>query len=198
MLKRQMLAAAIAALGLAGGALAQTAADNDVRQEDRRADRQEDRQADRQQEPREMEVENENQNARDARFAVPRKADGTIDLQALDAEIRAALAGGARDVRIRDRDLTAMERQQLADLAGQIGADLNLDRVRVRQDGGRLRIDLRPERTARAEHAQRAERPERQQRVERVERPERVERAERPERVERVERVERPERSGHQ
>jgi hypothetical protein len=194
MLKRQMLAAAIAALGLAGGALAQTAADNDVRQEDRRADRQEDRQADRQQEPREMELENENQNqnARDARFAVPRKADGTIDLQALDAEIRAALAGGARDVRIRDRDLTAMERQQLADLARQIGTDLNLDRVRVRQDGGRLRIDLRPERTARAE------RPERQQRVERVDRPERAERAERPERVERVERVERPERSGHQ
>lgn len=190
---RLALAVALASLGLAGAAYAQTA---DLPREDRM----EDRQADRQQDRREMEVENEmeNENAHEVRLAVPRKADGTIDLQALDSEIRAALAGGARDVRIRDRDLTAADRQQLADLAQRIGADLNLARVRVRQDDGQLRIDLRPQRTARAERPERIENAQRQQRVERVDRPERAERAERPERVERAERVERPERSGHQ
>src|SRR5690349_11237865 len=110
MLNRRILAAAIASLGLAGSAYAQTT-------EVPREDRMEDRQADRQQDRREMEVENENENAREPRLAVPRKADGTVDLQALDAQIRAALAGGARDVRVQGRDLTAQERQQLADLA---------------------------------------------------------------------------------
>lgn len=160
---RRILAAALASLGLAGTAHAQTSG---LPRDER------------------MEVENENENevAREARLAVPRKADGAIDLQALDSEIRAALAGGARDVRVRDRELTAAERQQLADLAQTIGADLNLARVRVREDDARLRIDLRPQRTVRAE---RVEKPERPERMERAERPERIERVERPERSDR-------------
>jgi hypothetical protein len=186
---KSLIAIAVAALGiaLAGAARAQVP---DVRQEDRQLDRQEDRQLDRQ-EDRQLDRQEDRREERreDARLSVPRKADGTVDLQALDADIRAALAGGAREVRIRERDLSAQDRQAIADLAQRIGGDLKLDRVRVRQDGGRLRIELRPERMARTER-QKMERPEH---AERAERPERAERAER---AERVERVERPDRSG--
>jgi hypothetical protein len=191
MLRKTTLAIAVATLGVAfaGAARAQVP---DVRQEDRQLDRQEDRQADRREDRREDRQEDRREDRQEdrreeARFSVPRKADGTIDLPALDAEIRAALAGGARDVRIRERDLSAQDRQALADLAQRIGADLKLERVRVRQDRDRVRIELRPERVARM---QKVDRPDRAERAERAERPERAERAER------AERVERPDRSG--
>lgn len=61
MLSKRALAAAIAALGFGGAALAQTP---DVRQEDRAAERQQDRMLDRQED-----------RAEEARHAVPRNAD---------------------------------------------------------------------------------------------------------------------------
>ena len=195
MLSKRTLAFAVAALGLAvaGSARAQVPdVRQEDRQEDRRADRQEDRRADRQ--------EDRQLDGRDV--AIPRNGDGSIDLAKLEADIRARLARDARDVRIRSRDLSAQDRQRLAELAQRLGADLNLDRVRVRQDGERIRIDLREAREGRAERREdriaRAERAgHRAERPERAERAERPERAERAERLERAERVERPERSGH-
>jgi hypothetical protein len=190
MLNRRILAAAIATLGLAGGALAQS--QDDVRQEDRRADRREDRRVD------------EKDNELEVRLAVPRKADGAIDLAKLEAQIRAALGGDVREthLRIRERRLSAEERMQLADLARKIGADLDLDRVRIRQDGDRFRIDLKEEREHRADRREDMGRHGRHghDRVARVDRPERHDRAERPERAERAERPERagrPDRPDH-
>ena len=191
MWNRRIIAAALAALGMATTAYGQSA---DLRQEDRRADRQEDRQQDRQEDRQADRQQDRRQNGREVRLDLPRAADGTIDTAALTTQVRDAFQNGARDVRIREKDLTAQERQQLADFARTLGTQVGADRIRVRDDGIRIRADRRadrPERTARAE------RPERAERVERAERPERAERVERPERVERAERVERPERSGH-
>ena len=152
---------------------------------------------------------------------LPRNAAGALDLDRLLAEIRALFQQGVRDVRIGEEGLTAQERQQLAKFAANLGGQLNLERVRVRDENNRLRIDLHNEREARNEREERRDarredrredraerredrrenlqRPERNERAERNERPEhaeRNERAERVERPERAERAERPERSG--
>src|SRR5207248_9029762 len=127
-----------------------------------------------------------------------RKADGTIDIGKVAAQIRTLFQQGVRDVRIREQGLSAQDMQRLADLAQQLGAQLGLERVRVREDGNRLRIDLRANREAREERLEqrrelaredrREDRAERREdRRERMERPQREQRAERPERNERAE-----------
>jgi hypothetical protein len=216
MWNKRIIAAAIAALGVAGPLTsAVRAQSDDMRREDRREDQREVRLID-----------------------LPRNAAGALDLDRLLAEIRALFQQGVRDVRIREEGLTAQERQQLAQFAANLAGQLNLERVRIRDENNRLRIDLRNEREARnerderrearredrredrverredrredrverredrrenlqrPERAERNERPEHAERNERAERPERAERVERPERVERAERPERPERSG--
>jgi hypothetical protein len=197
---KRIVAAAIAAIGLTVPLIqwVRAATFPDVRQEDRREDGREDRRKDQREDQRD-----------EARLDVPRTAAGAIDLQRLVAEIRALFDRGVREVRIREERLTAQERQQVAQTVQQFAGQLNLERVRVRQDDDRLRIELRNEREQRAERREdrredfrredrredRAERREnRPERVARVERNERAERPERHERVERVERVERPER----
>jgi hypothetical protein len=179
---KRFIASAVATIGLFAPltlpirAIAQSP---DVRQEDRREDRHEDQRD-------------------EIRLNVPRDAAGAIDLQKLVAEIRALFNQDVREVRIRERGLTAQERQQIAQAVQQLAGQLNLERVRLRQDDDRLRVELRAEREVRADR--REDRPERVARVERnerVERPERAERAERPERVERAERPERVERPDH-
>src|SRR5919201_1271805 len=180
-MNKRIIAALIATLGIASP-LAARAQSDDVRREDRREDR------------------------REMRLEVPRDAAGAIDLDKLAAEIRQLFDQGVREVRIREEGLSAQERAQLADLARQLAAQLGVERLRVRDEGNRLRIDLRNEREARedrreARREDRADRREerheqiqRPERNERAERPEREERAERPERNERVERPERAER----
>jgi hypothetical protein len=198
-MNKRIIAALIATLGIASP-LAARAQSDDVRREDRREDR------------------------REMRLEVPRDAAGAIDLDKLAAEIRQLFDQGVREVRIREEGLSAQERAQLADLARQLAAQLGVERLRVRDEGNRLRIDLRNEREAREDrrearredradrredrverreerHEQiqrpeRNERAERPEREERAERPERNERVERPERAERMERPERPERQG--
>ena len=185
-MKKRIIAALIATLGIASP-LAARAQSDDVRREDRREDR------------------------REMRLEVPRDAAGAIDLDKLAAEIRQLFDQGVREVRIREEGLSAQERAQLADLARQLAAQLGVERLRVRDEGNRLRIDLRNEREAREERedrreARREDRREdradrredrverREERREQIQRPERNERAERPERNERVERPERAER----
>src|SRR5262249_18309491 len=131
----------------------------------------------------------------EVRLDVPRNADGTIDTTKLTDEIRQLFQQGAREVRIREANLSAQERDQLAQLARQLGADLGVERLRVREEGDRLRIELRAAREDRAERREdraerREDRVEREAQREKVERPERNERAERPERAERAERPE--------
>ena len=178
MLKQRLIVAVIAALG-AGIAYAQTTPMPDVRREDRMEDRMEAQQE-----------AQEERNEHNARLNVPRTAAGAIDLNALSAQITDLLKGGARDVRINERGLTAAERQQIDALAKQL--TMGLDNVRIRQNDNRLRIDVRNDRGHRGERQEMAQ----QDRVQRMERVERAERAERPERVERVERPDRPDRSG--
>src|SRR5919197_171863 len=161
-MNKRIIASLIATLGIASP-LAARAQSDDVRREDRREYRREDRRED----------------LREMRLEVPRNAARAIDLDKLAAEIRQLFDQGVREVRIREEGLTAQERAQLADLARQLAAQLGVERLRVREEGNRLRIDLRNEREAREE---RAERPERSERVERPERAERMERPERPER----------------
>jgi ribonuclease E len=189
-------------------------AQTDVRQEDRRADRQEDRRADRQEDRRADRQEDRRADRREVNVEIPRKADGTIDTQALTARIQTLAANGVRDIRIRENGLTRPEEREVAALAQQLAARLGFERVRLREDGDRLRIELRDrndmarnderfdrredraERQAKVERPERAEKAERPERQEKVERPERQEKVERPERAERAERVERPEHSG--
>lgn len=193
---KRFIASAVASIGLFTPltqpirALAQTP---DMRQEDRREYRREDQRD-------------------EVQLNVPRDAAGAIDAQKLVAEIRAPFDQGVRDVRISERGLTAHERQEIAQAVQQLTGQLKLERVRLRQDDDRLRVELRAEREARADRREnrredrhedrredRLDRVARVERNERVERPERAERAERPERVERAEhreRVERPDRSG--
>jgi hypothetical protein len=205
MWKKRIISAAVASLAL--GSTAAVIAQGDVRQEDRRADRQEDRRADR----REVNVE------------IPRKADGTIDTQALTTRIQTLAANGVRDIRIRENGLTRPEERQVAALAQQLAARLGFERVRLREDGDRLRIELRDRndmarnderfdrREDRAERREdrredridrredrREDRVERAGREDHADRPERqakVERPERAEKAERQEKVERPERA---
>jgi hypothetical protein len=95
----------------------------DVRQEDRRADRREDRRDDRQ-------ADRRNDDAKEARVALPRNADGTIDFAALFASIDARVDAGAREIQIRRDSLTQDETRALLltsegrDLLAQIGAAL--------------------------------------------------------------------------
>jgi hypothetical protein len=157
-----------------------------------------------------------NERANDVRLDLPRTAAGAIDVDKLAAEIRAALDAGARDIRIRDAALSAADVQALR----QVIARFDFERVRVREDGNRLRVDLRNDdrddvrrrieirdrdddrrdrNEIRVERREDARRPERVETVARadVDRPdkvERVEKAERPEKVERVEKAERVER----
>jgi hypothetical protein len=153
----------------------------------------------------------QNENRREARLVLPRLANGSIDIKALTAAIHELFSNGVREVRIRDLDLNAQDRQQLADLAQQLTRMHDLGRVRMIDGGKGLRIDLRNEQEAREnphdEHEDRADRrddpvgrferdeiAERPQATDQVDRPEQVERPERQERAERQERVERPER----
>ena len=94
--KTLLRAAIVAALAVTGTASAQ-----DVRQEDRREDRQADRQADRRAEANEVEV----------KLAVPRNADGTINETQLVNDVKARLAAGATEIRV--RGLTAQDAQAL-------------------------------------------------------------------------------------
>jgi len=49
----------------------------------------------------------------EVRLTIPRSADGTVDQQALLAEVKTAAAGGAREIQLRDRTLTEAEMQNL-------------------------------------------------------------------------------------
>src|SRR4051812_12924203 len=96
---KRFIASAIASIGLFAPltqpirALAQSP---DIRQEDRREDRRE-----------------------EAQLNVPRDAAGAVDAQKLVAEIRALFDRGVRDVRIRERGLTAQERSEIVQLVQQ-------------------------------------------------------------------------------
>src|SRR5262249_41301409 len=115
MWNKRLIAAAIAAVGVAGPlASAVRAQSDDMRREARQ----------------------------EVRLDVPRNADGTIDTTKLTDEIRQLFQQGAREVRIREANLSAQERDQLAQLARQLGADLGVERLRVREEGDRLRIEL--------------------------------------------------------
>src|SRR3954453_9641417 len=209
---KRFIASAIASIGLVAPltqpirALAQSPY---VRYEDRREDRREDQREDQRKE---------------VQLNVPRTAAGAIDTQKLIAELRAFFRDAVREGSIRARGLTAQERTEIARLVQQLAGDLRLERVRLRQEDDRLRVELRAEREVRAERREdrhedrgkapredrredrredmradrrenRPERVARVERIERIERPERAERAERPERVERAERPERVERA---
>jgi hypothetical protein len=91
------MALALAALGAAGAAGAQ-----DARQEDRML---------------------EQQAQREARVALPRRADGTPDTDALLDQVRGRLAAGAVEIQFRGDGLSAQEAQQLL-LDGRVLADL--------------------------------------------------------------------------
>jgi transcription termination factor Rho len=172
MWKHRTLAAAIASLALCGCASAMAAVRDDVDRIDARRDRDDGR-------------------AREARLSVPRTAAGAIDVPKLIVEIRAALTRGARDIRFRDTRLTADEAKTLAELAARFG----FERVRIREQGHRVRVDFHDAERDDRQHAELrrdlrddARRPER---VERVERRETAERGERPERHERADRADR-------
>jgi hypothetical protein len=157
------------------------------------------------------------QQAREVRLDLPRNAAGAIDVDRLAAEIRAALDAGARDIRLRGTVMSAADVQALR----QVAARFDFERVRIREENNRVRVDLR--RDDRDEFRRRIEvrrndgdrnevrkrieirdrdddRDRREIRVERrddADRPERIEkvaRVERPEKAERVEKVERIER----
>ena len=145
MWKKHALAAAIAAIGFTGpSAWAQTA---DVRQEDRRQDRMLERREDR---LAEQENEVEDAARAEVRLAVPRKADGTIDLQAALDQVKAALAGGAHEIQFRDRTLSTDQMRQLlaadssflADLAAALPTSGGETQVRLRGA-----LDIRVQRT---------------------------------------------------
>ena len=124
--------------------LAGTAAAQDVRQEDRRADRQadrlmepndvrrEDRQADRQQDRR------AEANEVEAKAAIPRNADGTINETQLVNDIKAQLAAGATEIQVRGltaqdaKALIASNPNLLADLAKLLPNDGIERQVRLR------------------------------------------------------------------
>lgn len=115
MLYRTTLAAAVMA-ACAGLAVAQ-----DVRREDRGVEA-------------EREVE--------ARLALPRNADGTIDQAALLREVRARLAAGATEIQLRDGTLSAADARALVSgersVLAQLGAQLPNDGIerQIRLRGG--------------------------------------------------------------
>lgn len=100
MWKPRILAAAAIACLAGASAFAQTR--SDPRQEDRAAGRQDER-------------------AAEARLAVPRNADGTIDTRVLLDAVRAEIARGAREIQFRDAGLTPDEARNLL-----LGTDRNL------------------------------------------------------------------------
>ena len=167
------------------------------------------------------EAENEANDAARAEvnLPVPRKADGTVDQQALLAEVRTAAANGAREIQLRDRTLTEAEMQSLLsasflkDLAALLPAGPGEHQIRIR-GAVDLRVQQLPNGTLRVRIEDRsltqAQRDALRQQLtaagfDRVringgpDRPNRgMERAEnrgRPERAERAERAERPERA---
>src|SRR4051795_9266849 len=133
--------------------------------------------------------------AREARLTLPRTASGGIDVPKLITEIRAAITRGATEIRFRDAVLTAEDVKTLRELAARFG----FERVRVREDGRRVRVDFREEDRDdahnRAEVRKDDDRGRRDgrdaQAGRRVDaRPERIVRAERAEKAERAERPE--------
>jgi hypothetical protein len=162
---------------------------------------------------------------REARLDLPRNAAGAIDVDRLAAEIRAALAAGARDIRIRDTVTSAADLQALR----QAIAKFDFERVRIREEGNRIRVDLRDDdreefrrrievrrndddrnevrkrveirdrdddRDRREIRVERRDDADRPERIEKVARVEKAERVERPEKAERPERAERAEHGG--
>src|SRR4051794_33848921 len=173
----------------------------------------------------ENEVENEAQDAARAevRLAVPRKADGTVDTQALLDRVKTAAAGGAREIQLRDRTLTEAEMQQLlsaaflSDLAKALPSGPGEHQIRIRgaadirvqQTGNgtlRVRIEkadltaaqrdalIQQLRAAGFDRVRIDGGPDRANRGERAGRAERAAAERRPERAERAERAERVER----
>jgi hypothetical protein len=168
----------------------------------------------------ENEVENEAQDAARAevRLTVPRKADGTVDTQALLSQVKTAAAGGAREIQLRDRTLTDAEMQQLlsasflSDLAKALPSGPGEHQIRIRGA-----TDIRVQMTGNGALRVRIEKADltaaqrdaliQQLRTAGFDRvridggPDRANRGERNDRVanarpQRAERVERPERSG--
>ena len=137
MLRKTLIPIALAVLASAATA-------QDVRQEDRRADRQEDRlmepndlrredrQADRQQDQR------AEANEVEAKVAIPRNADGTINETQLVNDIKAQLAAGATEIQVRGltaqdaKALIASNPNLLADLAKLLPNDGIERQVRLR------------------------------------------------------------------
>ena len=137
MLRKTLIPIALAVLASAATA-------QDVRQEDRRADRQEDRlmepndlrredrQADRQQDQR------AEANEVEAKVAIPRNADGTINETQLVNDIKAQLASGATEIQVRGltaqdaKALIASNPNLLADLAKLLPNDGIERQVRLR------------------------------------------------------------------
>jgi hypothetical protein len=185
-MKPRIIAALIASLGMAGALVGPVHAQSDDVQQD----------------------------GQEARLILPRLANGELDTSKLRMEVRRLFRNGARDVRIRDLDLSPRERQQLSDLVRQLSGEFVSSRVRMLDEGGRLRIVLRDEQDLandghedrhpddraerredlRAERVEQVERDAVDQRPQPSERVERVERGavdKRPERSERAQRVER-------
>jgi hypothetical protein len=159
------------------------------------------------------------QDGQEARLILPRLASGELNTSKLRTEVRRLFRNGARDVRIRDLDLSPRERQQITELVRQLSGEFVSSRVRMLDEGGRLHIVLRDEQEAaedghgdrhRDDRAERREdlradqqverdavgqRPQPSERVDRVERDAVEQRPEPSGRVERVERTERTERS---
>jgi hypothetical protein len=82
-----------------------------------------------------------NEQARDVRLDLPRTAAGAVDTDKLGAQIRALLGEGVREIRIRDTVMSAADVQALR----RIAARFDFERVRIREDGNRLRVELRNE-----------------------------------------------------
>jgi hypothetical protein len=172
------------------------------------------------------EVENEQEDAARAEvhLTIPRKADGTVDSQALLDQVKTAAAGGAREIQLRDRTLTEAEMQQLLSasflqsLAAALpqGAGEHQIRIRgaadirVQQTGNgtlRVRIEkadltaaqrdalIQQLRAAGFDRVRIDGGPDRANRGEGGGRTERAAAERRPERAERAERAERPERA---
>src|SRR5690349_7836373 len=117
MWKIRSISAAVASAVIAGTAAGLAAARADTLDRDHRRDEAQER-------------------VREVRLDLPRTAAGAIDVDKLAAEIRAALAAGAHEIRIRDAALSAADMQALR----QAIAQFDFERVRIREDGNRVQI----------------------------------------------------------
>lgn len=190
------------------------------------------------------------------RIAVPRSADGSVDTQALTAEIQSRFAAGATEIRvdalrqedaqsllldpnsnvlaeigallpndgverhvrlrgafdarvqrneegelrarIEQIDLGNLTAAQRAELAHELAAAGNLDRLRIRgtdANGERVRVEFRDDRGIVRNEGRGDRREAREERLTRADDNRGRGRADRPERMERAQRVERPERA---